>query len=66
MRWKYKTWVQELSYRAEWKPWFAWKPIFLNGTAYWLETMEVFDQYSHSTKGSKWKRTYRPIVKGNS
>jgi hypothetical protein len=36
MKWKYETNEEKISRLSEWRKWFAWYPVYINGTAYWL------------------------------
>ncbi len=40
MRLKYETYDQARVRLSQWHNWFAWYPIWENGTVYWLETIE--------------------------
>lgn len=40
MTWKYETVAQYYARVGEWHKWFAWYPIYVGGTAYWLCTIE--------------------------
>lgn len=48
MKWIYETEAQRITRLIEWHKWFAWKPVYVKGTAYWLTTIYrrgVIDMY---------------------
>lgn len=40
MKFKYETWSSKIERLLLWHKWFAWHPVWDNGTCYWLETVE--------------------------
>jgi hypothetical protein len=64
MLWKYETTTQKLERLSIWHPWFAWYPVWFDGNAAWLTTIErhiKYTSYPYEEKFSWWN--YRIISK---
>jgi len=45
----------------QWHKYFAWLPMNINGTCYWLEHIERKGDYEVMRRSSPWKWEYRAI-----
>ena len=50
MKWKYETWAEKDERLQQWHRWFAWHPVWSEGTGYWL---------CHLERKAKWEWHYR-------
>lgn len=39
MTFRYETWDAKIKRLSKWHKWFAWHPVFYNGTFIWLQSV---------------------------